>query len=127
MEEKPPNGKAQNINRAFFESYDQVHIQMPEHGLDFKCKPLLVKDAARFLRLMMKAQGDNEKERGFAMLELLEEFPKAVEAEEEMAMLLPGEVFDLVGYFFTLSRSNLKKTNGHAPADSLPEMGESQS
>ena len=37
MEEKPPNGKPQNINRAFFESYDQVHIQMPEHGLDFKC------------------------------------------------------------------------------------------
>ena len=109
-------------NRAFFESYDCVRVRLPEHGLDFTCKPLLVKDAARFLRTMMSAQSSDETERGLAMLSLLEEFPVAIGAEKELSGLLPAEIYELVTYFFTLNRLGMKREQPVNQARPIPAM-----
>lgn len=108
-------------SQAFFDSYDAVELELPG-GKTVRCKAIKLSDAARFLRLLQRAiAGD-----AGAMLEVMEEFPKAVELDPEVVEeLLPGEFFDVVWGFFRFRRtatrnsaSRPETTPTESPSDS---------
>ena len=88
---------------AFYDSFDAVELELPT-GETVRCKPLNLAESARFLRLLDKARtGD-----GNAMLEVMEEFPKAVEARG-LAELHPVEFFGVIDRFFTTAPTRRKQ------------------
>lgn len=85
---------------AFFESYDALELELPD-GSMVRCKPLTLRQAAQVIRLLQRAeQGD-----AGALHELMTEFPRMVGAEDEMDVLLPTELPDVIARFLALRRS----------------------
>ena len=81
---------------AYFNGYDAVELTVPS-GATIRCRPLSLKESARFHRLLEKiADGHQD-----SVWEMLEEFPKAVNAEEGFEQHVhPGELLVVVGSFF---------------------------
>lgn len=106
-------------SQAFFDSYAGVEVAMPD-GSTLELEPLRLDEGAKFFRLLLRSRmGDPE-----AMLDILDEFPKAVGAEKELQALLPAELFDVVDDFLSRKRPGV----GVKPAPQLetatdPETG----
>lgn len=104
---------------AYFDGYDAVELSVPS-GATIRCRPLGLKESARFHRLLEKiADGEQD-----AVWEMVEEFPKAVDAEAEFEQHVhPGELLEVIGHFFGAlfsQRRNGDKTSGEEMTETSP-------
>ena len=81
---------------AYFNGYDAVELSVPS-GATIRCRPLSLKESARFHRLFEKiADGHQD-----SVWEMLEEFPKAVNAVDEFEQHVhPAELLVVFASFF---------------------------
>lgn len=86
----------QSNSQAFYESYDAVELALPT-GKVVRCKALPLSEAAKYLRLLAKAQNGE----GDALCDMIEQFPAAIGADlEELSV---AEFFEVAERFFSLS------------------------
>ena len=82
-------------DREFFDAYDAVELELP-NGKKIRCKAPTLEESAGLLKLLQRVQGGDME----AMLEFIEEFPKAVDAGRTFNGLLPGELIQIANRFF---------------------------
>lgn len=92
-------------NEAFFDAYAGIEIELPDGRTIRRPAPTLGK-GAHLLRNVMAAQAGD----GNALLYVIEEFPRAIDAEAELEGLTPAEVFDLASRFLAHRRTTMLRS-----------------
>lgn len=87
-------------DQAFFDAYAGIEIELPDGRTLRRPAPSLA-EGARLLRAVMEAQAGN----GRALLTVIEEFPHAIDAAEELEGLTPAEVFEVATRFLAHRRT----------------------
>ena len=97
---------------AYFNGYDAVELPVPS-GAVIRCRPLSVPESARFHRMFNDIADANPD----AIWTLMEEFPKAVDAEEAFGREVhPAEFLQVVADFFGLEFAQKRVTGKMEPS-----------
>lgn len=87
-------------DQAFFDAYDGIEIELP-NGKRLRRPALKLSEGVHFLKALVAAQAGN----AASFFEILEKFPAAIHAEDELEGLSPAEVFDVATRFLLHRRT----------------------
>ncbi|HEX7050174.1 MAG TPA: hypothetical protein VF188_08245 [Longimicrobiales bacterium] len=100
-------------DQAFIDGYGGIELELPNGRVLRRPAPALA-EGARLLRTLMLAEAGD----GLALLQVIEQFPAAIDAEKELEGLTPAEVVEVARRFLSHRRDPLRSPATMATARS---------